>query len=58
MELIATLNYSFREMKATVGKKPPRNEVFARFREFKRDKFNEREIAETYERLEGAGLLD
>jgi uncharacterized protein YwgA len=57
LELIATLDYAFREMKATVGKKPPKNKVIARFREFKGDKFNDKEIAETYDRLESAGLF-
>ena len=40
-------------MKATLGKEPPKNKVIARFREFKREKFKEKEIAETYDR---AGL--
>src|SRR6266852_1815736 len=57
LELIATLDYAFREMKATVGKKPPKKKVIARFREFKGEKFKEKEIAETYDRLEAAGLL-
>ena len=58
LELIATLDYAFREMKATVGKKPPKKKVIARFREFKGEKFKEKEIAETFDRLEAAGLFD
>ena len=58
LELIATLDYAFREMKATLGKKPPKKKVIARFREFKGDKFNEKEIAETYDRLEAANLFN
>ncbi len=58
LELIATLDYAFREMKATVGKKPPKKIVIARFREFKGEKFKEKEILETYNRLEAAGLFD
>jgi uncharacterized protein YwgA len=58
LELIATLDYAFREMKATVGKKPTKKKVIARFREFKKEKFKEREIADTYDRLEAAGLFD
>ncbi len=58
LELIATLDYVFRELKATLGKKPPKKKVIARFREFKGEKFNESEIAETYDRLEAAGLFD
>jgi len=57
LELIATLDYAFREMKATAGKKPAMTVVMARFREFKGAKFNDKEIAETYERLKGAGLF-
>ncbi len=57
LELIATLDYAFREVKATLGKKPPKKKVIARFREFKGDKFKEKEIEATYERLESAGLF-
>ena len=49
------LDYAFREVKATHGKKPPINEMFARFKEFKGEKFKEKDIAQTYERLEGRG---
>lgn len=58
LELIATLDYAFRETKATVGKKPPRQKVIARFREFKGKKFSDEEISKTYDQLEAAGLLD
>ena len=58
LELIATLDYAFRETKATLGKNPPKKTVIARFREFKGDKFKEKEIAETFDRLEAAGLFD
>jgi uncharacterized protein YwgA len=57
LELIATLDYSFREVKATLGKKPPKKKVIARFREFKGAKFKDKEIEETYDRLESAGLF-
>ncbi len=57
LELVATLDYAFREMKATVGKKPPKEKVIARFQEFKGQKFNEKDIGETYDRLEAAGLF-
>lgn len=58
LELIATLDYAFREVKATVGKKPPKKKVIERFRQFKGEKFSEKEITETYERLEAAGLFE
>lgn len=58
LELIATLDYAFRETRATAGKKPERRAVVSRFREFKGDKFSEAEIAKTYDQLEGAGLFD
>jgi hypothetical protein len=45
-------------VKATFGKKPPKKKVFARFKEFKGEKFKEKDIAQTFERLEGAGLFD
>lgn len=57
LELIATLDYAFREMKATLGKEPPKQKVLARFREFKGAKFNDKEIADTYDRLKAAGLF-
>ncbi len=57
LELIATLDYAFRETKATAGEKPAKMKVMCRFREFKGAKFNDKEIAETYDRLEAAGLF-
>ncbi|MBI3722070.1 MAG: hypothetical protein HY248_05905 [Fimbriimonas ginsengisoli] len=57
LELIATLDYAFREVKATLGKKPSKKKVIARFREFKKEKFMEKEIEDTYDRLESAGLF-
>jgi hypothetical protein len=57
LELIATLDYAFREVKATLGKKPTKKAVIARFREFKGNKFRDQEIEETYDRLESAGLF-
>jgi uncharacterized protein YwgA len=58
LELIATLDYAFRDTKATLGKKPARENVIARFREFKGTKFADHEIARTYDQLEAAGLFD
>ncbi len=58
LELIATLDYCFREAKATAGKKPARQNVIARFREFKGNKFQDADIAKTYDQLEDAGLFD
>ncbi len=57
LELIATLDYAFREVKATLGRKPDKRKVLARFREFKGDKFEEKEVAETLDRLETSGLF-
>jgi hypothetical protein len=57
LELIATLDYAFREVRATLGKKPAKKQVIARFHDFKGDKFKEREIEDTYDRLESAGLF-
>lgn len=57
LELIATLDYAFREVKATLGKKLTKKKVIARFREFKGDKFKQKEIEDTYDRLESAGLF-
>ncbi|MCI0378153.1 MAG: hypothetical protein L0215_11140 [Gemmataceae bacterium] len=34
LELTATLDYAFREVSATLGKKPAKAKVIARFREF------------------------
>jgi uncharacterized protein len=58
LELIATLDYAFRETKATVGKKPAKEKVIARFKDFKKAKFNDEDIANTYQQLEEAGLFD
>jgi uncharacterized protein YwgA len=57
LELISTLDYAFRETRATLGKKPPKKKVIARFREFKGAKFKDKEIEETYDRLESARLF-
>jgi hypothetical protein len=43
------------EVNAIHWKKPPRNDVIARV---KGEKFKEKDIAQTYERLDGAGLFD
>jgi uncharacterized protein YwgA len=58
LELIATLDYAFREMKGTVGKKPNKDSVIDRFREFKGAKFDSKEISDTYDDLESAGLFN
>ena len=58
LELIATLDYAFRETRATTAKKPERKAVITRFREFKGEKFSDAEIGKTYDQLEGAGLFD
>jgi uncharacterized protein YwgA len=58
LELVATLDYAFRELKATARKKPVRQNVIARFREFKGAKFTDEDIAKTYDQLEAAGLFD
>src|SRR5439155_140402 len=58
LELVATLDYAFRDVKATAGKKPFRQNVVARFREFKGAKFTDEDIAKTYDQLEAAGLFD
>jgi uncharacterized protein YwgA len=57
LELIATLDYAFREVKATLGKKPPKKKVIARFRDFKGDKFADKEIEATFDQLDAAGLF-
>lgn len=58
LELIATLHYAFRDKKATLATKPPKEAVIERFREFKKDKFPESRIVETYDRLDHAGLFE
>ncbi len=58
LELIATLDYAYRDTRATIGKKPARQKVITRFRDFKGAKFSEPEIAKTYDQLEAAGLLE
>jgi len=57
LELIATLDYAFREVQATLGKKPPREKVIGRFREFKGEQFQAKDIEATFDQLESAGLF-
>lgn len=57
LELVATLDYSYREMKARSGGKPDRERVIERFFEFKGDKFTLEQVRETYDRLEKARLF-
>jgi uncharacterized protein len=58
LELIATLDYAYRETRAALGKQPTKDQVIARFRDFKGDKFPKKTIAETFDRVESAGFFD
>jgi uncharacterized protein YwgA len=58
LELIATLDYAYRETRAALGRKPTKERVIARFQEFKGDKFPIKTIADTYDRVESAGLFN
>lgn len=57
LELIATLDYAYREVKAKQGQTPNKNDVIARFCEFKGDKFQRNEIEATFDNLNTAGLF-
>lgn len=56
LELIATLHYAYRELRATRQTKPTAAEVANRFRQFKGDKFDDGAISTAFDQLRTAGL--
>jgi uncharacterized protein YwgA len=58
LELISTLDYSYRWVRATGGTGPWRDAVIARFEELKPGKFPREEIERAYETMVRAGKLE
>jgi uncharacterized protein YwgA len=58
LELLATLHYVYRELKASMNAIPPKEAVVSRFCEFKQDKFEQDEIFAAYDCLANAKLVD
>jgi hypothetical protein len=58
LELIATLHYLYRELKASGGPGPWKEAVVSRFREVKGDKFPSAEVSDTYDQMVTDKLLE
>ncbi len=57
LELMSTLHYAYRERSASEEGVPKREEVIDRFKEFKKDRFDDKAITSACDRMEKAGLL-
>jgi uncharacterized protein len=57
LELISTLDYAYRELCAQANSEPTKENVIARFREIKGDKFPQRDVEEAFERMKEAGFF-
>jgi hypothetical protein len=58
LELLATLDYLYRQLAASGGSGPWRERVVARFMEVKRDKFSRAEVEGTYDVMAEVGILE
>ena len=58
LELLATMHYAYRHVRAAGGKGPWRTRTIEQFREFKDDKFSDDEIASSYDGLVRAKLVE
>jgi uncharacterized protein len=58
MELIATLDYLYRQRRASGGPGPWKPAVLARFQEVKKERFTPQQVAETYDALAAVGLFE
>lgn len=58
LELLATLDFAYRWIKASGGKGPWKNRVVERFIEIKKEKFKRQEVERTYDQMASAGLLE
>jgi hypothetical protein len=58
LELLATLDYLFRQLKAGGGPGPWKERVLARFLDVKKDKFPAQVVSDAYDSLVGAGLIE
>lgn len=58
LELIATIDYAYRQLKSSGGAGPWKDAVIAHFRSIKGDKFSPEELSGTYDKLVSAGLVE
>ncbi|MBY0528276.1 MAG: hypothetical protein K2R98_33105 [Gemmataceae bacterium] len=58
LELMATLNYLYRQIKAGGGHGPWKERVIERFMQVKKDKFTREAVSEAYDSMIRANLLD
>lgn len=58
LEILATLDYLYRQLRAGGGQGPWKERVLARFLEVKKDKFDKVEVASAYDSLVGANLIE
>lgn len=58
LELIATLDFSFRWVRARGGEGPWRDDAITKFKEIKKDKFSDHDIGAWYKVLVEAGLIE
>jgi hypothetical protein len=57
LELVSTLDYAFRELRARKKANPARDEVVNRFVEFKGEKFPKNQVEELFDRLNKVGAF-
>jgi len=58
LELIATLHYAYREVRASASETPKRSVIINRFKVFKGDKFEEQRIESACDRMARAHLME
>jgi uncharacterized protein len=58
LELLATLDYLFRQLRAGGGRGPWKDRVIARFMEVKKDKFPAQEVTAAYDSMVRADLIE
>jgi hypothetical protein len=58
LELLATLDYLYRQIKAGGGSGPWKKRVIDRFMEVKRDKFQRTAVSDAYDSMVGANLIE
>jgi uncharacterized protein len=58
LELLATLDYLYRQLRAGGGRGPWKHRVIGKFLEVKKDKFPEEEVRDGYDAMVRAGLVE
>ena len=57
MELITTLDFAFRQLRAAGRTPPDKDSVLQRFREFKAGKFDPAEVSAAYDAMAATGVF-